>query len=335
MEQEQTEGRAAPWHGPATAAVFVLVVVVLTYVGYAWYTQVTFKRLMTELVSVDPAVSDRAADELAATDAALPYLCNALVHSPRPEKRELCAHVILRRLAARLAEGGPFADKEAEQRSLRRGLQLEAITAALQDENPEVRATALKIIDAVGTEQNYQRKRRETMLSFEALLKQLESGSPKERDSASDELREEGIQALPYLVGVVSSENSDHRLRGLRLLRTVVQDILRGSNQRRIVPLLGRRRCQLLLDEMSRMAEEDRSIVTDILNVSGRVKSDFFTRFLGEHASRSTGEGRRELLTACINDLEKREKVRRGGTSQESDRIEDLHDKAHTAEPAR
>jgi len=306
-----------PWEKRATLVVFVLVVLAFTYLGYAYYTQRTLAGLMAALVSADAEVSANAAAELSSTDKALPYLSKALVNSPLPETRATCAELIFRRLEMRRSEGGTFATKEAEQQYLRSGLNLEAITRALQDESAAVRARAFKIVETVGTEQNYQRTRRDEMIAFEALLEKLASQVPGECDEAGEGLREAGVRALPYLVGVVFSDEDVFRLRGLQVLRTVVQDVLRGSNQRRVVPLLGRRRCRLLLREMTRLEEKDRSVITDVLNVSGRVPDGFFTSFREAYAAADEAE-RHELLEKHIGDIEKVEKARPG------QKIEDL-----------
>ena len=313
MEAETTPA----WERTATLVVFVLAVLAFSYLAYAYYTQRTLAGLMAGLVSTDEEVSANAAAELSRTDKALPYLGNALVNSALPETRAMCADLIFRRLEARRSDGGTFATKEDEQRHLRSGLNLEAITRALQDESATVRAHAFKIIETVGTEQNYQRTRRDEMIAFEALLGKLASGVPAERDEASEGLRETGVRALPYLVGVVFSDEDAFRLRGLQVLRTVVQDVLRGSNQRRIVPLLGRRRCRLLLREMTRLDEKDRSVITDLLNVSGRISDEFFASFREAYAALGEAE-RRELLNERIGRIEEIEKARPG------EKIEDL-----------
>jgi hypothetical protein len=319
-QMEREKEKAPSWQRSATVLVFILATAAFAYVGYAWYAQRHFQRLMRELVSADREISAKAADELASTDGALPYLTDALINRTRPEDRAFSAELILRRVEARRSAHGPFANVEEENRYLRSVLNLEAITSALQDESSTVRARALEIIRKVGTEQNYQKHRLGTMLEFEKLLKKLASSEPAEQDATGEELRRAGIRALPYLVGVVFSEDSPFRLRGLKVLRTVVQDVLRGSNQRRIVPLLGRRRCELLLREMTRLDENDRPLVTDILNVSGRVKGDFFERLLKEYAAKGP-EGRGELLADSIRKLEDEESLR-GVLGPESGKIE-------------
>ncbi|KPJ53350.1 MAG: hypothetical protein AMS16_05375 [Planctomycetes bacterium DG_58] len=310
MEQEQQpEEERAAWQQGATVLVLVLAVLAFAYIAMAYHTQRTFSRLMAELVSPDEEVSKKAADELASTDGALPYLSNALVHAALPEKRVLCATVILRRVEATRTAAGVFEDKEHQQRALRSGLNLEAITKGLQDESALVRTKAREILQIVGMEQTYQKNRLDEMVKFESLLTKLGSEKTTEQDEAGEELREAGVRSLPYLVGVVFSSDDVFRLRGLKALRTVVQDVLRGSNQRRIVTLIGRRRCQLLLREMVRLSESDRSVITDILNVSGRVPETFFTRFLKEYAALDEEDARRTLLTERIEVLEEREKT--------------------------
>jgi hypothetical protein len=282
---EMEEERAPSWQRSSTVLVFILAAAASAYVGYAWYAQRHYQRLMRELVAADSAARARAADELTSTDGALPYLTDALINCTRPEDRAFSAALILRRVEQRGTARGPFVGVEEEKRCLRSALNLEAITSALQDESSEVRAAALEIVRRVGTEQNYQKHRLETMVEFDKLLEKLGGSDVAGQRAAAEDLRRAGVRALPYLVGVVFSEDRAFRLRGLLVLRTVVQDVLRGSNQRRIVPLLGRRRCELLLRELARLGETDRPVVTDILNVSGRISEEFFARFLKDDAS--------------------------------------------------
>jgi len=318
---EREEEKVPSWQRSSTVVVFLLAAAAFAYVVYAWYAQWYFQRLMRELVSADKEVGAKAAGELALTDRALPYLTDALINGTRPEERALSAELILRRVEARRSAHGPFANEEEEKRYVRSPLNLEAITSALQDESSTVRTRALEIVRKVGTEQNYQKHRLETMLEFEKLLKELAGSESAESDAAGEGLRQAGIRSLPYLVGVVFSEDSQFRLRGLRVLRTVVQDVLKGSNQRRIVPLLGRRRCELLLRELVRLGENDRPLVTDILNVSGRVKDDFFAEFLLKHYAAKGSQERGELLADSIRTLEDEESLR-GVPGPESGKIE-------------
>jgi hypothetical protein len=74
---------------------------------------------------------------------------------------------------------------------------------------------------------------------------------------------------------------------------------------------------------MARLGESDRSIITDILNVSGRVEPEFFTEFLKNYASLDDA-AKRGLLTERIEYLEIREKLR-GAPGPESDKIDKLH----------
>ncbi|HUW57754.1 MAG TPA: hypothetical protein VMZ92_14030 [Planctomycetota bacterium] len=322
---EGDEQEAPAWQGRLTALVFILAVTAFAYIAYAYYTQRSFGRLMTDLISPEEDVSSRAADELASSDDALPYLTNVLVHARAPERRVLCATVILRRVETRRRDAGSFSTVEQEQEALRSGLNMEAVTAALGDESLVVRTKAREIVALVGLNQTYQKTRLEDVLKFEELLRKLAEGTPAARDEAGEQLRETGVRALPYLVGVVFSDDGAFRLRGLNILRTVVQDVLRGSNQRRIVTLLGRRRCRLLLRETIRLAEADRSVITDILNVSGRVPEAFFPRFLEDYAAVTDEEARYELLTGQIDLLEEVEKVRATG-EELTERIKKLHD---------
>ena len=323
MDVEERESPAGARR--LTVLVYILVAAAFTYIGYAYHTQRVFGRLMTDLASSDEDISRRAADELASTDDALPYLTNALVHAPAPEKRVLCATVILRRVEARRQAAGTTETREEKQRGVRSGLNLEAVTKALGDESSVVRAKAHEIVRIVGLAQTYQKTRLAEMLKFEGLLKTLAGGTPAEHSGAVEELREAGIRSLPYLIGVVFSDDDDFRLRGLKVLRTVVWDVLRGSNQRRIVTLLGRRRCRLLLRETVRLAESDRSIITDILNVSGRIPETFFPLFLKHYAALDDEEVRRELLVERTELLEDLEKIR--ATEEElGGRIRELHD---------
>jgi len=321
-----SEGKAPAWQKTVTVLVYLLAVVAFLAIGRAYLEQRSFNRLMDDLFSADDATCDAAAKELATTDGCYPYLCTALVRRYVANERALCADVILRRLEARDEEGGSFADEETRMRHLRAGLDLEAISAALSDECPDVRYKAMEIIRMVGLEQNYQRTRRDEMVSFEALLGQLAASDAKQRASAAEAFREAGIRALPYLVGVVFARDNTFTLegrnvlqyddvafrrRGLTVLRTIVTDVLKGSNQRRIVLLLGRRRCRLLLAELARFeTAEDRKVLTDILNVSNRLPGDFFPSFLTAYAQADAGT-RETFLTDRVLALESDEKVRR------------------------
>jgi hypothetical protein len=305
MERE----RAPSWQGKATVLAGVLAAAAFAYLALAYRTQRKFNGLMGDLLSGDAELSRKAADELGSTDAALPHLSNAMLNSRLSEQRLLCADMILRHVHAKRAEARVFAGREEEQRSLRSGLDIRALTEALSDESPAVRAKARRIVEEVGVERHYQRNRLKAMIEYEAVLEKLRTGDETTRASAAEQLRSGAIASLPCLVGVVFSDDDAYRLRGIALLQTIVQDILKGSNQRRVVPLIGRRRCQLLLRELTRLDEKDRPIVLDILNVSGRVGGEFFTSFLERHASAGEKE-RSALLAATIENLELREKAR-------------------------
>ena len=182
------EGRHA-WEKPATVIVYILAVAAFAYIGYAFFEQRNFNRLMDDLFSTDEARSAAAAEQLAATSGSYPYLCSGLKRRDLPEDRVRCATVIMRRLDAREKEAGSFESDEERKTYLRSKLDLEAVTAALGDECPEVRWKALEIIAKVGLVQNYQRTRHKDMLEFEELLTKLASNDATSRDAANQELR--------------------------------------------------------------------------------------------------------------------------------------------------
>ncbi len=317
MSESNPQAEPVPaWQKTATVAVYALVVVAFLYLGWAWYVQRTFSGLVSDLLSDDSAKSSAAALKLAATDDALPYLTDALVNRPDPEDRVLAAKVLLRRLC-RKSELEPAADLSA-------GLDLEAVTRALSDESPEVRAAALAVVELAGTRANYQRNRVDEMRQFEGWLKGLASADVAEHDAAAESFRTAGERALPYLAGTAFSEDRGVRLRGLAALRASVQEILKSSNQARIVPLLGRRRCRVLLAELPRLGESDRALVVDVLNVGGRLSPDFFSGFLKAWPTLDA-PAREALLAERVESLEQAER-RRGGES-DAGKIEELHDK--------
>jgi hypothetical protein len=202
---------------------------------------------------------------------------------------------------------------------------LEAVTRALSDESPAVRAAALAVVDRVGTERAYQRNRVDEMKQFELQLKALSSADEPERNAALEGFRNAGDRALPYLVGVVFSDDREQRVRGLAALRASVQEILKSSNQRRIAPLLERRRCRLLLAEMTRLEPDERALVTDVLNVSGLLPESFFADVLKAWPTLDAA-GRETLLAERVESLELSEKVR-GGAEPDVEKVRRLHDK--------
>ncbi len=326
MTQPTAESHASPaWEKTAMLVVYALAAAAFLYLGYAYYTQRTFRALISELLSGDAARGDAAAAKLAATDDSLPYLTDALVNRPDPEDRALAAKVIRRRVEARLNRVGAIEGREETQRLLRPGLDLEAITRALSDESPEVRAATLAVVDLVGTNQNYQVTRLDEMREYEGLLAQLASPDKARQTAAAEAFRTAGDRALPFLVGVVFSGDKGLRMRGLTALRASVQEILRSSNARRIVPLLERRRCRLLLRELTRLDEAERPLVTGILNVSGRLPQDIFSAFLHAWPTLDAA-GRDGLLAERVEFLELEERLR-GATPPEIEKAGKLYDK--------
>jgi len=319
MEQPVALSEPVPkWQKTATSVVYALAVAVVLYLGYAYYTQRMFAGLMTELLSGDRTSSDAAAARLVATDESLPYLADALLNDPRPQARALAAKTIRRRVQAKINTIGL-------KPRLSLPLDLEAVTRALSDESPEVRAAALTVVNLVGCTENYQRNRLDEMRQFEGLLKDLGAADASAQAAAAEGFRAAGDRALPFLVGVVSSEDKEQRLRGLTTLRACVQEILRSSNQRRIVPLLERRRCRLLLREMTRLDPSEQALVTDVLNVSGRLPESLFADFLKAWPTLDAA-GRERLLEERVEFLEVNERLR-GGAEPEVEKMQQLHDK--------
>jgi len=346
LEDTPVETRPPVWQKTVTVLVYVLAVAAFLYIGHAILEQRKYRRLIDELFSVEAAVSEQAASQLASTDASYPYLCSELVRRVTPEHRSRCADVILRRIETKEKTAGPFASDDDRTTTLRAALNLEAITSAFSDESPEVRWKAFGIIAVTSVlndanpkilsdpselikklhfEQNYQRTRCRDMLAFDALMVKL-AGDVPTAEKAAAELREAGVRALPSLVGVVFARDdrfilqgrnvlsvdgdATFRTRGLETLRTIVNDVLQGSNQRRIVPLLGRRRCRLLLEELTRCSDNAiRGLITDVLDVSGRLDENFFTTFLADAAD-TTHLTRSALLDETVRALEHAEKIR-------------------------
>lgn len=307
MEQEPTPA----WQQKATTVVYLLAVLCFAYIGYAYYTQIRLDGLMSDLFSSDKSISDKAAAELAANADALPNLTTSLGRRWFHEERMLCAEVILKYLELRAKDAGDL-EGEEKQAYLRRGLNLEAVTAALSDESPPVRALALKIVDVVGTSQNYQRTRLEELRTFESLLAKFESGTAAERREAEKTLLNKKISALPYITGILYSHDADYHRRGAALLCEVVQDILRGSNQSRIVSLLGRRRTGLVMENLCRSTDKELSKqLRDTLMVSGRVKGELLDDVVKQYASLYDKTDRGAFIEESVINLERTEKVRR------------------------
>jgi hypothetical protein len=259
-------------------------------------------------MSSDAAASERAAKALSATDDSLPYLTTALVNDATPEHRVRAAKTVLSRLKVKETSKG----REGE---LRPGLDMEAVTRALFDESPAVRAAALAVVNLAGIAADYQRTRLEEMQKFDALLGDLASPDDAKRKAAAETFRLAGERALPFLAGTAFSDDRDYVRRGLETLRGCVFEILKSSNQRRIVPLLERRRCGVLLAALPKLDEKDRALVTDVLNVSGRLSADFFSEFLRSWPATDAAL-RDKLVSERILQLESAERLKSEGADE-------------------
>ncbi len=290
------------WQRKATVVVYLLVAAAFVYIGWAWMTQRKYNGLMFELMSADAARSEAASKALAESDDSLPYLAGALVNDAKPERRVLAARTILRRLRTAVDEGGskgrpsPVPD-------------LEAVTRALSDESPAVREQAATVVEFVGIRADYQRARLEEMRHFEELLKGLASPDNATRAAAAESFRRAGDRALPFLVGTLLSSDKEYARRGLESLKACALEVLKSSNQPRIVPLLERRRCGLLLAALPGEDAEGRSTVLELLNISGRLPKDFFGDFMSIAPTLDAPE-RDKLVNERILFLESAERLK-------------------------
>jgi hypothetical protein len=309
MESESEQPLPA-WTKMATVLVYLLLVGVFVYIFVSFRTQADYFARMDRLVEGDEDARAAALKELKQTDDSLPFVCSTLINGMRPLNRKACADVILARLEARRAEVAKIGEEEDRRAIMRRGIDLFAVSKALTDESPEVRQKARQIIELTGTEQNYQKIRLSDMEKFEALLEKLRKGSEQERADAVEEFRQAGESGLGFLVGTVFAyDDPEFRLRGMTTLQVVMNDILRGSNQKRIVLVLGRRRCQLLIREMMDMKPENREVMRDLLNVSGRVPEQFFTDMMKDLASKPAPVPLEDIRPYVL-ELERIEKTR-------------------------
>ena len=84
MEKPEAHAPEPSWQKTSTVVVYLLLASAVVYIAYAWYTQVTYKGLVRELVSGSPEQSSKAAAELGSTDRSFPYLTDGLLNSHLP-----------------------------------------------------------------------------------------------------------------------------------------------------------------------------------------------------------------------------------------------------------
>jgi hypothetical protein len=315
------------WMKMSTVLVYLLVIAAFAYIFMSYMSQQSYFDLMDQLVNGDDEARASAIKALKDTDDSLPHVCSVLTNGVTPANRLACADIILARLEVRRPDVASL-DAEDRKAAMRRGVDMFSVTKALLDENPKVRAKARQIVELTGTVETYQQARLDDSSEFEALIEKLRTSADAERTDMVEEFRQIGERGINFLVGAVFSDDPEFRLRGLSTLRVVMNDILRGSNQKRVVLVLGRRRCQLLIREMLQMKPENRDIVLAMLNISERVPQSFFDDMIKDLQAQAEASGGKLPLSATrdyVLELEDLEKVRAAEVPSEA--IEDMsHD---------